>query len=77
MFGGPLALQPSTMRVNRLGLIPVSSTDPAVRRYRLARLEEVALQTPPEGRLADVRNIDAAMRAQRSERPGIRDRRAS
>jgi hypothetical protein len=37
------------MRVNRLGLVPVSSLDPAVRRYRLARLEEVALETPPNG----------------------------
>ena len=37
------------MRVNRLGLVPVSSTDPAVRRYRLARLEDVALATPPNG----------------------------
>jgi len=37
------------MRVKRLGLVPVTSDDPAVRRYRLARLEEVALQTPPNG----------------------------
>jgi hypothetical protein len=37
------------MRVNRLGLVPVSSQDPAVRRYRLARLEDVALASPPNG----------------------------
>jgi hypothetical protein len=59
------------MRVNRIGLVPVSSTDRSVRRYRLARLEEVALATPPDGRLAEVRSIE------RVPRPGIRDRRAS
>jgi hypothetical protein len=68
------------MRVNRLGLVPVSSHDPAVRRYRLARLEDVALETPPNGcdngLQADVTHIDAAMRTQRTSRPlGIRDRR--
>lgn len=42
MSGGDLALQPFTMRVNRLGLVPVSSSHPGVRRYRLARLEEVS-----------------------------------
>lgn len=71
MFGGPPELQPFSMRVNRLGLVPISSPDPRVRRYRLARLEEVALQTPPEGRLAEVRHI------KRVPDLGIRDRRAS
>jgi hypothetical protein len=47
MSGGPVALQPFAMRVNRLGLVPVSSSHPGVRRYRLARLEEAALETPP------------------------------
>jgi hypothetical protein len=68
------------MRVNRLGLVPVTSVDPTVRRYRLARLEEVALETPPngmgDGKHADVTHIDAAMRARRTAPPlGIRDRR--
>jgi hypothetical protein len=69
------------MRVNRIGLVPVSATDQSVRRYRLARLEEVALETPPNGsnngRLAAVPDFDAAIRTQPPERPGIRDRRAS
>ena len=42
MCGAALAIQPFTMRVNRLGLVPVSCSHPGVRRYRLARLEEVA-----------------------------------
>ena len=68
------------MRVNRLGLVPITSQDPAVRRYRLARLEDVSLATPPngcdKGHRADVTHIDAAMRTQRTARPlGIRDRR--
>jgi hypothetical protein len=63
------------MRVNRLGLVPLTSADAAVRRYRLARLEEVALETPPNGKHADVAHIDRHRRA--ASPPGIRDRRAS
>lgn len=70
------------MRINRLGLVPVSSMDPAVRRYRLARLDEVALETPPNGSdngaRADVTHIDRAIRGPRTDPlPGIRDWRAS
>jgi hypothetical protein len=63
------------MRMSRLGLVPVSSADPAVRRYRLARLEEVSLATPPNRNGnghkpgAEVRSI--------TPRAGIRDRRVS
>jgi hypothetical protein len=66
MFGGPAALQAFTMRVHRIGLVPVSSMDRSVRRYRLARLEEVALATPPEsGRY---------LNGHRNGRPGPRPR---
>jgi hypothetical protein len=34
-------------RVNRIGLVPVSQPGETVRRYRLARLEDVSLATPP------------------------------
>jgi hypothetical protein len=34
-------------RINRIGLVPVSQPGEAVRRYRLARLEDVSLATPP------------------------------
>ena len=59
------------MRMKRLGLVPVSSADPAVRRYRLARLEEVSLATPPNG------NGNGSKPAIRRVEPpvGIRDRR--
>jgi hypothetical protein len=38
-------------RVNRIGLVPVSQPGEAVRRYRLARLEDVSLATPVSGSL--------------------------
>ncbi|HEY1594053.1 MAG TPA: hypothetical protein VGF74_01555 [Thermoleophilaceae bacterium] len=61
------------MRVKRLGLVPITSLDPAVRRYRLARLEEVALETPPNGN----GHRNGARPLRRVESPaGIRDRRA-
>jgi hypothetical protein len=68
------------MRVNRLGLVPLTSPDASVRRYRLARLEEVALETPPNGSepatQADVGHVVVDMRRQSASPPaGIRDRR--
>jgi hypothetical protein len=36
-------------RVTKIGLVPVSQPGEAVRRYRLARLEDVSLATPAEG----------------------------
>ena len=63
------------MRMRRLGLVPVISADPAVRRYRLARLDEISLATPPNGNgnghkpAAEVRSI--------APPAGIRDRRVS
>jgi hypothetical protein len=58
--------------MKRLGLVPISSADPAVRRYRLARLEEVSLATPPNG------NGNGAKPVRRVEPPvGIRDRRVA
>jgi hypothetical protein len=42
-------------RIRRLGLIPISQQGEGVRRYTLARLEEVSLATPPvPDRLAEV-----------------------
>jgi hypothetical protein len=59
--------------MKRLGLVPVSSEDPAVRRYRLARLEEVSLATPPGG---NGHNGNGRQPARRDGPPaGIRDRR--
>jgi len=34
-------------RIRRLGLIRVGQVDEGVRRYRLARLDDVSLSTPP------------------------------
>lgn len=34
-------------RIRRLGLVPISQQGEGVRRYMLARLEEVSLATPP------------------------------
>jgi hypothetical protein len=34
-------------RIRRLGLIRVSQPDEGVRRYLLARLDEISLSTPP------------------------------
>jgi hypothetical protein len=60
------------MRMQRLGLVPVSSADPAVRRYRLARLEEISLATPPNRS----HNGNGTQQLRRMEPPhGIRDRR--
>ena len=39
----PSGHPPSVPRITRIGLVPVSRPDESVRRYRLARLEEVAL----------------------------------
>jgi hypothetical protein len=35
-------------RITRLTLIPYTGTDDSLRRYRLARLDEVALASPPD-----------------------------
>lgn len=70
------ALQPVRMRVKRLGLVPVTSPDPAVRRYRLARLEEVALETPPNGAPKPANEAFARLGQANAAVNGIRDRRA-
>jgi hypothetical protein len=36
-------------RIRRLGLIRVSQPDEGVRRYLLARLDDISLATPPNG----------------------------
>jgi len=73
-------------RITRIGLVPISQPDESVRRYRLARLEEVSLATPPHGASngsgsapeQDVRHVVPAIRPQRATPPaGIRDRRVS
>ncbi len=61
------------MRMSRLGLVPVTSADPAVRRYRLARLEEISLATPPNGNGSKPAEKVRAI----TPRAGIRDRRVS
>jgi hypothetical protein len=63
--------------MKRLGLVPVSSPDPAVRRYRLARLEEVALDTPPNGSPKPSTDAFARPRVANPSLNGIRDRRVS
>jgi hypothetical protein len=47
-------------RVNRIGLVPVSQPGEAVRRYRLARLEDVSLATPPADVTTPHRNGNSA-----------------
>jgi hypothetical protein len=37
-----------TTPIRRLTLIPSSASDASIRRYQLARLDEVALATPPD-----------------------------
>jgi hypothetical protein len=65
------------MRVNRLGLVPLTSPDAAVRRYRLARLEEVALETPPNGTPTPPNEVFARPWQANASVNGMRDRRAS
>jgi hypothetical protein len=43
-------------RIRRLTLIPFEGPDDELRRYRLARMDEIALATPPDPSLAERRN---------------------
>jgi hypothetical protein len=43
-------------RIRRLALVPFEGPDDELRRYRLARMDEIALATPPDPSLAERRN---------------------
>ena len=45
-------------RIRRLALVPYEGSDDRLRRYRLARMDEIALATPPDPSLAERRNGD-------------------
>jgi hypothetical protein len=47
-------------RIRRLALVPFEGPDDELRRYRLARMDEIALATPPDPSLPERRNGDAA-----------------
>jgi hypothetical protein len=43
-------------RIRRLALVPFEGPDDQLRRFRLARMDEIALATPPDPSLAERRN---------------------
>jgi hypothetical protein len=43
-------------RIRRLTLVPFEGPDDELRRYRLARMDEIALATPPDPSLSERRN---------------------
>jgi hypothetical protein len=43
-------------RIRRLALVPFEGPDDELRRYRLARMDEIALATPPDPSPAEHRN---------------------
>ena len=43
-------------RIRRLTLVPFEGPDDELRRYRLARMDEIALATPPDPSLPERRN---------------------
>lgn len=47
-------------RIRRLTLIPLEGPDEELRRYRLARMDEIALATPPDPSLPERRNGQVA-----------------
>jgi hypothetical protein len=47
-------------RIRRLALVPFEGPDDELRRYRLARMDEIALATPPDPSLPERRNGSAA-----------------
>ena len=49
----PIIGRVANPRITRLTLIPYAGADDSLRRYRLARLDEVALASPPDPSLAD------------------------
>jgi hypothetical protein len=49
-------------RIRRLTLIPLEGAADELRRYRLARMDEIALATPPDPSLAERRNDHGAGR---------------
>jgi hypothetical protein len=49
-------------RIRRLALVPFEGPDDTLRRYRLARMDEIALATPP----------DPAAAKRQNERPAAR-----
>ena len=47
-------------RIRRITLVPFEGPDDELRRYRLARMDEIALATPPDPSLAEPGNGHAA-----------------
>jgi hypothetical protein len=64
-------------RVTRIGLVSVSHPTESVRRFRLARLEEVSLATPPNGAPRQTIEPFAVLPLGNPSGNGLRDRRVS
>ncbi|MFL5781073.1 MAG: hypothetical protein ACJ760_07170 [Thermoleophilaceae bacterium] len=47
-------------RIRRLALVPFEGPDDTLRRYRLARMDEIALATPPDPAATKRQNGQAA-----------------
>lgn len=60
--------------IRRLALVPFEGPDDELRRYRLARMDEIALATPPDPSPAERRNGYGAQDARRDP-PGMQDAR--
>jgi hypothetical protein len=56
-------------RIRRLALVPFEGPDDELRRYRLARMDEIALATPPDPSLSERPTGNAAAGAS----PGATD----
>jgi hypothetical protein len=56
-------------RIRRLTLVPFEGPDDELRRYRLARMDEIALATPPDPSLAEHLNRQEANGATPDARP--------
>jgi hypothetical protein len=57
-------------RIRRLALVPFEGPDDALRRYRLARMDEIALATPPDP--AAVKRVDGRAAAKPAGEPAPR-----
>ena len=62
-------------RIRRITLVPYEGPDDELRRYRLARMDEIALATPPNP-AASRQERDAPSRMRAAKPPGGRARRA-
>jgi hypothetical protein len=58
-------------RIRRITLVPYEGPDDELRRYRLARMDEIALATPPDPSAARRRDGDGDGREQPPDRPRL------